>query len=148
MLMSFAFSVAQAQFTVTTVAGGVSATSGLGGGIARDAAGNTYLCAGTIVTRLAPSGTMKTVAGAGVVGYSVDGVAATSAKLAGSFYCVIDHGGNLVISDQENYRIRRIDSSGTIHTIIGTGVAGDLGDGGPGTSAQIGYVTGLAIDRR
>lgn len=142
----FAFQVGYAQYTVTTVAGGAPATSGSGGGIAHDVAGNTYLCGGTIVSRLAPDGTMTTVAGTGVAGYSGDGGPAVAAQLNGAYDCAVDSGGSLVVADSQNYRIRRIDSFGTITTIIGTGVPGELGEGDAGTAAQIGYVTGLAID--
>jgi hypothetical protein len=55
-----------------------------------------------------------------------------------------DATGNIYIG--EIARIRRIDTRGIVTTIAGTGVPGETGDGGPATTAQINYVSGLAID--
>ena len=45
-----------------------------------------------------------------------------------------------------NYRIRRVNPSGTIETIAGTGTFGGGGDGGPAAMATLGPVYGLATD--
>jgi hypothetical protein len=42
----------------------------------------------------------------------------------------LDALGNLYVSDQLNQRIRRIDTGGTITTVVGTGSAAYAGDGG------------------
>jgi hypothetical protein len=59
----------------------------------------------------------------------------------------VDSNGGLLIAESGNHRIRRIDKSGVITTIVGTGVAGSLGDGDPGPMAQISDPNGLAIDQ-
>lgn len=62
-------------------------------------------------------------------------------------HIAFDQAGNLYIADSENQRIRRIDSSGTITTIAGSGEkpatnarcepTGTAGDGGPALSARL-----------
>jgi sugar lactone lactonase YvrE len=53
-----------------------------------------------------------------------------------------DDMGNLYIVDQQNQRIRRIDTAGMVSTIAGTGMAGDSGDGGPALMAQFSWAVG------
>jgi sugar lactone lactonase YvrE len=55
-------------------------------------------------------------------------------------YC----GGQTYFADTFNYAIRKIDASGHITTVAGTGYFGYGGDGGPATSALFGRVFGLA----
>ena len=58
----------------------------------------------------------------------------------------LDSAGNLYIADTRNFRIRMVSPSGIITTIAGNGGAGYSGDGGPAINAQLGFLTGLAID--
>jgi sugar lactone lactonase YvrE len=92
-----------------------------------------------IVLRLNPDGTLALVAGNGLVGFSGDGGPATSASLNQPAGLAVDRNGNLFIADVLNARIRRVDRSGIITTIAGNGAFGYSGDGGPATSASIGY---------
>jgi hypothetical protein len=89
---------------------------------------------------------MSTVAGNGVVGYNGDNRSATGAELNYPFGIALDASGNLYIADSDNFRVRKVDTSGNITTVAGDGVGGYTGNGGPATSAELGYVTGLAID--
>jgi len=57
-----------------------------------------------------------------------------------------DNSGNVYISDIALHRVVRVDSSGLVAVIAGTGMAGFGGDGGPATSAQLNAPGGLAID--
>ena len=45
--------------------------------------------------------------------------------------------GSVLIADTDNARVRRVDSTGTIATVAGTGEYGSSGDGGPATSATL-----------
>ena len=54
--------------------------------------------------------------------------------------------GGLYIADVLNQRVRKIDASGIITTIAGTGVSGFSGDGGQATAAQLGNPFGVAVD--
>ena len=58
----------------------------------------------------------------------------------------IDGAGYLYIADTANHRIRRVDPSGTIATIAGTGEEGFSGDGAPAVSAQLSGPKGVAVD--
>ena len=86
---------------------------------------------------------ISTVAGFGT--FFGDGGPATAALLNPSAV-VADAHGNLYVSDPGNFRIRKIDSAGTITTLIGQGYAGLSGDGGPATAALISGSYSLALD--
>jgi sugar lactone lactonase YvrE len=51
---------------------------------------------------------------------------------------VFDKAGDLIFADTKNNRIRKIDTSGKISTIAGTGTRAFSGDNGPATAANIG----------
>ena len=90
--------------------------------------------------------TIITVAGSGTAGYLSDGVAATSTRINLSYGVVTDLAGNFYIADTWNHRIRKVNSSGVISTIAGTGIAGFGGDGSAATAATINTPTGVALD--
>ena len=52
----------------------------------------------------------------------------------------------MYVSDSGNNRIRKVDPSGAITTVAGTGETGDGGDGGPATEAQLNDPAGIALD--
>lgn len=116
------------------------------GGIALDADDNLYLTDGcNRVRRIAPNGAVTTVAGTGQAGYSGDGGPAVAARLNRPGALAVDPDGNLYIADTWNHLVRRVDPSGTISTVAGTGVAGFSGDGSTATSAALSYPVGVAI---
>lgn len=87
------------------------------------------------------------VAGNGSSGFSGDNGPATSAQLGGYLSGMAkDAAGNLYIADAGNARIRKVDTSGNIHTFAGTGTPGYSGDNGPATSATINGPAGVAVD--
>lgn len=104
----------------------------------------TFLSA-TLLCINVQSQTFTTIAGAGF-GYSGDGGPATAAKFLGVGGMAIDQSGNLYFSDRGNHVIRKINSSGFISTVVGTGVAGNLGDGGPASSAQLNKPDNIVFD--
>ena len=71
---------------------------------------------------------------------------ATAAGLEFPSDVAVDGDGNLYIADTDNNRIRRVDPSGIITTIAGTGEAGFSGDSGPATEARLNRPHGLAVD--
>ena len=116
--------------------------------VAVDAAGNLYI-ADSInprIRKVAPAGTIATVAGNGQYGYSGDGGPATAASLWTPKGVAVDAAGNLYIADSYNHRIRRVTPAGTITTVAGKGTVGYSGDGGPATAAMLGNPRGVAVD--
>lgn len=54
--------------------------------------------------------------------------------------------GGIYFAEASIGRVRKIDRSGQVITIAGSGLTGDSGDGGPATSARFGSIEGLAVD--
>jgi hypothetical protein len=118
--------------------------------LAVDGGGNIYAADGLwAVWKITPDGSSSIVAGVvGAIGYNGDEVPATQAWLNEPSGIAVDGAGNLFISDTYNSRIRKVDASGTISTIAGTGTPGFGGDGGPATSAMVYYTDDVALDTR
>jgi sugar lactone lactonase YvrE len=89
------------------------------------------------VVALASPGDISFVAGVGSAGYSGDGGPATDATLHSPQDVDFDAGGRMLIADQGNNVIRRVDTSGIISTVVGTGAFSSGGDGGPATAATL-----------
>ena len=117
-------------------------------GVAVDSSGNLYVAdsGNSTVRKIDTSGNITTVAGTGAGGFSGDGGAATAAQLNNPFTVTIDGSGNLYIADNGNYRVRKVDTSGIITTVAGSGTSGYSGDGGPAVEAKVSYIWGIAID--
>ena len=114
-----------------------------------DSADNVYICDGgnNRVRKVdAITGVITTFAGTGVAGYGGDNGSATTALLNDPQDICFDKQGNLYIADQSNNRIRKIDMSGVITTIAGTGTPGFTGDNAAATAAELRSPQGLAID--
>lgn len=79
---------------------------------------------------------ITTIAGTGEATFSGDGGPATEAGLRRPTGLAFDDNGNLYVGDRN--RVRRIDASGVITTVAGTGSVGFSGDGGPATEARFG----------
>jgi streptogramin lyase len=94
----------------------------------------------------ARTGVISTVAGCGEKGYSGDGGPATKARLNEPYGVELDKEGNLYVVDRLNYCIRRVDVSGKVETIAGTGKSGSGGDGGPAREAMLEEPNGIALD--
>lgn len=73
---------------------------------------------------------------AGGASNEADGIQATRARVTEPFATAIDRGGNLFICQYDG-KIRRVDPSGMIRTIAGTGKPGYSGDGGPALKAAL-----------
>ena len=91
------------------------------------------------------SGTITTVAGNGIAGFSGDGGPATSAQLHNPYGVAATGSGDIYIADTLNNRIRLV-HNGVITTVAGNGTPTFSGDGGPATSAGLNNPTGVAVD--
>ncbi len=148
--------------SIDTVAGtGAAGYAGDGGparsaalrspsGVTVDVAGNLYVADSWNhrVRRVDPAGVITTVAGTGEDGFGGDGGPAVEAQLSLPFAVAVDPAGNLYIADFGNRRVRKVDPSGVITTLAGSGQRGSVGDGGPAVKAQLSPPTGIAVDAR
>ena len=117
-------------------------------GIAVDNAGNVYIANidNNYVRRVDATGNVSVIAGTREPGYGGDGGPAVEAQLSYPADVAVDHAGNIYIADTGNHRIRRIDTTGTITTIAGTGEPGYGGDGGRAVEAQLASPFALTVD--
>ena len=145
---------------IVTVAGsGVSGYSGDGGpatsaklnspqGLALDTAGNLYIAdtMNNVVRKVSARGIITTLAGNGTAAYSGDGGPATAASLNYPLGLTVDSAGDLLISDRNNFAIRKVASDGAITTVAGDSHPGYSGDHGPASSARLYYASSIAFD--
>ncbi|MGA1994268.1 MAG: hypothetical protein ABSH45_00695 [Bryobacteraceae bacterium] len=89
---------------------------------------------------------VSTVAGTGTCGYSNDGGPATSAQILAVTAIALDAAGNLYIADARAGVVRRVDTSGTIMTIVGTGNPGEGAEAVPANATPLNGPDGLAVD--
>jgi alpha-tubulin suppressor-like RCC1 family protein/sugar lactone lactonase YvrE len=87
-----------------------------------DAAGNMYVAATGFsdnrVHKVTPSGAVSAVAGNGFASFSGDGGPATAAQIGEVPRLALGPGGDLFVAEIDNDRIRRVDGSGTISTVV------------------------------
>jgi sugar lactone lactonase YvrE len=98
------------------------------------------------IRRIDTDGIITTIAGTGAAGFAGDDGPGTLAQLQFPTGLAVDADGRVLFTDWGNHRIRRIDTDGTITTIVGTGVGGFSGDGGPAALAQVDRPFGLTVD--
>src|SRR3954471_10169948 len=146
--------------TITTVAGpGVSGTSGDGGpataayipvaiGVTALADGG-YLIAhqgASAIRRVLPNGTITTLAGNGVAGYSGDNGPATAASLNAPSGATPAPDGGYLIADPNNNAIRRVAPDGKISTVAGIPPGSGTGtDGVAATSSRLSFPYDVAF---
>lgn len=113
-------------------------------GVAVDANNNVYVAdtGNHCIRKISAAGEVTTLAGNGKEGFA-DGTGA-DAQFNLPFGMTIDAKGNLYVTDSNNHRIRKINLTGEVTTIAGSGVAG-FADGSA-SSAQFSGPFGIAID--
>jgi len=145
---------------ITTVAGnGICGYSGDDGlatraqldipwDIATDAAGNLYIADyhNHCIRKVDINGIITTVAGNGTPGYSGDQGPAAEAQLNMPIDLAVDIAGNLYIADNDNNRIRKVDTNGIITTVAGNGTSGYSGEGEPATETPL-CASSIVVDK-
>jgi hypothetical protein len=146
---------------ITTVAGSDSyGFSGDGGpaknalmmspfDVCLDPIGNLYISeyGGHRIRKISTDGTITTVAGTGIAGFTGDGGLATTARLNTPEGIFVDGQNNIYIADTYNSVVRKIDAAtGNINTIAGTGSIAHSGDGGPAINAGVPFPKSVAVD--
>ncbi len=117
-------------------------------GVAVDAGGNLYLSEqSNRIRKVSNGGTISTVAGSDVTGYSGDGGLATDAEINRPWGVAVSAGGAIYIADWNNAVVRRVTTNGIISTVAGSAtlIAGSS-DGVPATSEDIGNPVSVAVD--
>ncbi len=139
------------QDVISTVIGGgpsnmpaIDANLNQPAAVAVDSAGNYYIAAEAQnrVFKVDTTGLLTVVAGNGLPGYSGDGVAggAANAMLNTPQGVAVDAAGNVYISDSYNFVIRKVDTTHTITTIVGTQATCG------GATNLLCYPAGVALD--
>ncbi len=91
--------------------------------------------------------TISTIAGNGLMGNTGDGSGAISAQIDYPVGGVFDNYGNYYFATSiTGNTVRKIEPTGIIYTVAGTGVAGFSGDNGPATAAQLRTTQAVALD--
>jgi sugar lactone lactonase YvrE len=113
-------------------------------GVAVDGEGNIIVSdsCNNRVRKIAPDGTVSTLAGSGSQGFA-EGPGA-SAQFNYPTGVAIDGEGNIIVADSDNHRVRKFAPDSTVSTLAGSGRAG-LADG-LGAAAQLNGPKGVAVD--
>jgi len=93
-----------------------------------------------------PQFVITTVVGAGNPGFSGDGGPATEASIGHPTAVAMDSLGTLFIADVYNQRIRAVDPTGVIRTVMGTGRSGSQEQDLPAIETNLASAYGIAAD--
>ena len=118
-------------------------------GLVFDSSGNLYIAdtGNNRIAKVGTDGNINTVAGNGTASTTGDGLIATSATLDTPAGVAVDASGNIFISEQSGHVVRKVNASGVISTVAGTGTAGAPGsESGIAVNQKLSSPLGLAWD--
>ncbi len=133
----------------------LTANIAIGGGLARDAAGDLYVAdaGGNMIYKITPDGKLHPMAGTGAQAVSPDGSLALGSPVFNPTTLLADTAGGLYFVEQQSSglttnAVRYITPDGHLKTIAGNGTPGFSGDGGPAAQASLNMLkrAGLALD--
>lgn len=155
LLLAFGSRPALAQATVSTLAGtgaagfadgpGNAAKFDIPNGVALGKDGNLYIADRNnhVIRKVAPDGTVTTVAGTPGMQGNVNGAAAT-ARFSLPDHIAVDSVGNIFVTETNENRIRKITAGGIVSNFAGSGLGGWVD--GPGATAKFFAPTGVTVD--
>lgn len=120
-----------------------TARLGFVGATALDAAGNIYAADGRAIRKIAPDGSIATLAGDAEQSGHADGSGA-QARFQSPAGIALDSAGNVYVADAST--IRRITPQGVVTTLAGVADASMATVDGQGAAARFGTVSGLVFD--
>jgi NHL repeat len=94
------------------------------------------------IRKVTPDGRVTTVAGLALTSGSINGTG-SAARFRNPWALDVDPAGIIYVADTQNHLIRRIDASGNVTTIAGSGQYGR--SDGNGTSASFAVPSGIAV---
>ena len=137
--------LAGASSSGSTNGQGTAASFNFPTGLAVDASGNVFVAdmSNNLIRKIDPSGNVTTFAGSGTQG-SANGLG-TAASFKSPRGLALDASGNLYVADSGNNLIRKIDASGNVTTLAGSGVQGAVN--AQGTTASFTAPSGVSLDK-
>lgn len=126
----------------------INACLGEASTVAVDSAGNLLIGDGEAnrIRMVDKAGVIRTIAGNGEFGFGGDGGPASEALFFLPTAAIANNAGNLLVADNGNHRIRRVDTAGTITTLAGIGGFNFSGVGGAAVFGTLSDLTFMVTD--